>query len=81
MRKPAQANCRDEVAAALVALQDRTGQQVFTVREVYAEMLSAGTGYAESTALKTMQRMKWPPERPPYIQFGKVGPRGFGLAD
>jgi hypothetical protein len=56
-------------------------KQVFTVREVYAEMLSAGTGYAASTVFKTMRRMKFPPERPPYVQLLRVGLQGFRLAD
>jgi hypothetical protein len=48
-RRPAEAACRDEVAASLGVLWDRTGQQVFTGRGVYAEMLAAGTRYPEST--------------------------------
>ena len=47
-----------------------TGQQVFTVCEVYAEMLAAGTRYAESTVFKTMQRMKAPAGRAPWIVSG-----------
>jgi hypothetical protein len=53
-RRPAEDSCRDEVAASLAILWDRTGQHVFTVREVYAEMLAAGTRSAESTMFKTM---------------------------
>jgi hypothetical protein len=53
------------VSAALLELRNRTGQQVFTVREIYAEMLATGTRYAESTVFKTMQRMKAPPVRVP----------------
>ena len=49
VRKPAQAGYRDEAPIALAALLDRSGQQVFTVRKVYAEMLAAGTPYAELT--------------------------------
>jgi hypothetical protein len=33
-RKPAEPSCQDEIAVALVAIRARTGQQVFTVREV-----------------------------------------------
>jgi len=66
-RRPVEANCRDEVAASLAGLWDRTGQHAFTVREVYAEMLAAGTRYAESTVFKTMQRMKAPAGRAPWI--------------
>jgi len=68
-----EANCRDEVAASLAVLWDRTGQQVFTVREVYAEMLAAGTRYAESTVFKTMQRMKAPAGAAPWIVLEQTG--------
>jgi hypothetical protein len=56
-RKPAGGSCRDEVAAALRTLRARMSIDVLTVREVYAEMVAAGTRYAESTVFKTMQRM------------------------
>ena len=79
-RKLAQASCRDEVAAALRALQIRTGQRVFTVRAVYAEMLAAGTVYSESTVFKTMQRMKAPPVRPPFLRLERAGGDGFRVA-
>jgi hypothetical protein len=72
-RSPIEANCRDEVAASLAVLWDRTGQQVFTVREVYAEMLAAGTRYAESTVFKTMQRMKAPAGAAPWIVLEQTG--------
>ncbi len=78
-RRPAEASCRDEVAAALADLQDRTGQQLFTVREVYAEMLAAGTSYAESTVFKTMQRMKAPAGRAPWIILEQTG-AGFRVS-
>jgi hypothetical protein len=78
-RKPAQASCRDEVAGAVQALQIRTGQQVFTVRAVYAEMLRAGTRYAESTVFKTMQRMKAPAGRSPWTVLEQTG-AGFRLS-
>jgi hypothetical protein len=67
-RKPAKDGRRDEVAASLTALWEHPGQQVFTIREVYAEMLGAGTRYAESTVFKTMQRMKGPAGRPPWVR-------------
>jgi hypothetical protein len=51
-RRPVEAACRDEVAASLGVLWDRTGQRVFAVREVYAKMLAAGTRHAESTVFK-----------------------------
>ena len=38
------------------------------VRDVYAEMLAAGTAYAESTVFKMMQRMKEAPKCPPTVQ-------------
>jgi hypothetical protein len=73
--------CRDEVVAAVHALHARTGTQVFTVRDVYAEMVAAGTGYAESTVFKTMQRMKEAPKRPPVVQLERAEPEGFRIAD
>ena len=79
-RKLAEATCRDEVAAALTALRGR-GQQVFTVQAVYAEMAAAGTRYAQSTVLKTMQRMKQRPGRPPFVRLSRSGTGGFRLAD
>jgi hypothetical protein len=66
-RKPADASCRDEVAASLAALWERTSHAVFAVGEVYAEMVAAGARYAESTVFKTMQRMKAPPGGAPWI--------------
>jgi len=78
-RKPAAASCRDEVAASVTALSARTGEQVFTVREVYAEMLAAGTRYAESTVFKTMQRMKAPAGRAPWIDLEQTG-AGFRVS-
>lgn len=74
-------SCRDEVCAALGALGARTGQRVFTVHEVYAEMLALGTRYAESTVFKTMQRMKEPPKRPPFVRLTRSGAEGFRWAD
>lgn len=78
-RKTALPACRDEVLAALEALSARSGRQVFTVREVFVEMAEGGTGYAESTVLKTMQRMKEPPTRPPYTHLERVARKGFRL--
>jgi hypothetical protein len=48
---------------ALAALRGRTGQQLFTVREVYAEMVAAGTSYAEPTVFKTDRLPEFGPER------------------
>ena len=80
-RKPAQGSCRDEVEAALSALSARNGRSAFTVRDVYGEMVAAGTLYAESTVFKTMQRMKDPPKRPPLVQLERTEPQGFRIAD
>ena len=55
------------------------GREVFTVREVYAEMVARGTAYVESTAYITMQRMKEPAVRPPYERLERVGREGFRL--
>lgn len=65
--------------AALVSLAARSRADVFTGDQVYAEMLSRGTKYSKSTALKTMQRMKKRPERPPYARPERVGTAGFRL--
>jgi hypothetical protein len=78
-RRPVEAACRDEVAASLGVLWDRTGQQVFTACEVYAEMLAAGTRFAESTVFKTMQRMKVPAGRAPWIVLEQTG-AGFRVS-
>ena len=80
-RKLAGGSCRDEVVAALHALRARTGTRVFTVRDVYSEMVAAGTGYAESTVFKTMQRMKEAPKRPPTVQLERAEPDGFRVVD
>jgi hypothetical protein len=80
-RKLAQTSCRDEVAAALHTLSVRDDRSVFTVREVYAQMVVAGTAYAESTVFKTMQRMKATPKRPPVIQLQRAEGEGFRIVD
>ena len=74
------ASCRHEVAAALFALSARDGRSLFTVRDVYNEMATAGTRYAESTVFKTMQRMKEPPKRPPILQLERAEGEGFRIA-
>lgn len=78
-RKLAACSCRDEVAAALSALTARDSKSVFTVREVYAEMVASGTRYAESIVFKTMQRMKGPVGRPPYMRLERVEREGFRI--
>jgi len=80
-RKLAGGSCRDEVVAALHVLCARTGTQMFTVRDVYAEMLAAGTAYAESTVFKMMQRMKEAPKCPPTVQRERAEPDGFRVVD
>jgi hypothetical protein len=80
-RKSVAPTCRDEVLAALAALEMRAAGRVFTVREVYAEMVATGTRYAELTVFKTMQRMKVLSTRPPYARLERVGGQGFRLAD
>jgi hypothetical protein len=50
--------CRDEVLAAIDDLEAREGVETFTVREVAAEMLAAGTVYKKSAIAKTIQRMR-----------------------
>jgi hypothetical protein len=44
-------------------------------------MVAAGTGYAESTVFKTMQRMKEEPKRPPTVQPERTEPDGFRIID
>jgi hypothetical protein len=78
-RKLAACSCRDEVAAALSALTARDSKSVFTVREVYAEMVASGTRYAESIVFKTMQRMKGPVGRLPYMRLERVEREGFRI--
>lgn len=63
-RQPAARSCRDEVLDALHELSTGNGKQVFTVREVYAEMVARGTAYAEATVFKTMKRMNASSARP-----------------
>jgi hypothetical protein len=65
--------------AALSALAVLGGKQVFTVREVFEQMLTTGTSYMESTVFKTMQRMKAPAARPPYAQLERGATGGFHL--
>ena len=79
-RKLAGGSCRDEIVAAIQVLEGRRGGQVFTVREVYAVMAAAGTRYVESTVFRTMERMKAPPERAPFIRLERAGREGFRLA-
>ena len=52
---------------------------MFTVRDINAEMVAAGTQYAESTVFRTVQRMKASPVRPPYARLEPVGREGFRL--
>lgn len=56
--KPSRPTCRDGVVAAISRLMERTGDEVFTVARVFAEMGHADTRYKESAVYKTMQRMK-----------------------
>ena len=78
-RKLAAGSCRDEIVAAIQAVESRASAQVFTVRDIYEEMVAVGTRYAESTVFKTMQRMKAPPDRPPFVRLARAGPDGFRL--
>jgi hypothetical protein len=78
-RKSAERSCRDEIVATLADLRNGTGQQVFTVRAVYGEMLAAGTRNAESAVFKTIQRMKAPAGRAPWIVFEQTG-TGFRVS-
>lgn len=79
-RKSALPTCRDEVLAAMGSLGARTGTEVFTACEVFAEMASAGTEYAEATVFKTMQSTREAPARPPYTRLERIAKEGFRLA-
>lgn len=79
-RKLVQGSCRDEVVGALVALSARDGRSIFTVRDVYDEMVAAGTRYAQATVFKTIQRMKAPPLRPPFLRLERAAGDAFRLA-
>ncbi len=50
--------CRDEVLGAIADLEAREGVETFTVPQVAAEMLAAGTAYRRSAIVKTIQRMR-----------------------
>jgi hypothetical protein len=78
-RKPPEASCQDEVAEAVSELGRGRGGEVFTVREVYAAMVAAGTQYREPTVFKTMQRMKAPAGRAPWIVLEQTG-AGFRVS-
>jgi len=80
VRKRRTANCRDEVLVALQSLIEQYGDRAFPVSEVYAEMVSAGTTYAQLTAYKAMQRMKVADPRLPGVRLERVGREGFRLA-
>ena len=68
------------LVAAIHMLTARDGVHVFTVRDVFQEMVQAGTRYVESTVFKTIQRMKVPPERPPFVLLERAGRGGFRFA-
>ena len=78
-RKPSASSCRDEVVAALSTLTAHDTRPVFTVCEVYTEMVASGTRYAELTVFKTMKRMKEPTGRPPYMGLERVAREGFRI--
>jgi len=44
-------------------------------------MLARGSGYAESTVFKTMQRIKNEPKRPPTVRLERSGTEGFLIAE
>ncbi len=80
-RKRVTANCRDEVLAALRVLIERYGDRAFSRYEIHAEMVAAGTAYAELTAYSAMQRMKLPDPRLLGIHLEHIGREGFRLSD
>jgi hypothetical protein len=68
------------VVAALSEVRQRTEATVLTVREVHAEMVAVGSRHAEWTVFVTVQRMKAPVQRPPFVTLEKLDREGFGLA-
>jgi len=59
---------------------------VFTVRDVYVELVAGGTRYAGPTVFKTMQRrkddpMKDGPKRPPTVRLERSGTEGVRIAE
>ena len=77
--RKAVSTCRDEVVAAVMALTERTAGVASTGGQIYAEMVATGMRHPKSTVLKTIQRMKGLPSRPPYVQLERVGTSGFRL--
>jgi hypothetical protein len=61
----------------MATLRERERRETFTGQQVYVEMRARGTTYAELTVLRTMQRMKDEPIRPPYARLEHVGGEGF----
>jgi hypothetical protein len=80
-RKRRNPNCRNEVIVALRVLVARHGDRPFLAREVYAQMVTAGTAYEELTAYKAMQRMKRADPRLPGIYLERTGRDGFRLVE
>lgn len=78
-RKLSRATCRDEVLAAMHRLAERTGDEVFTVARIFAEMGATGTSYKLSAVYKTMQRMKDPNRVGGHPALERQGQQGFRL--
>jgi hypothetical protein len=78
-RRPAAATCRDEVVEAVGWLLAHRGGRPFTVAEVYAAMVGAGTSWRRATVGKTMLRMTRPARRPPYLLLDRAGPDRYQI--
>jgi hypothetical protein len=78
-RQPPAPTCRDEALAAIGRLVERTGEEVFTVATVFAEMANHGSRYKESAVYKRMQRMTRVRPIAGRATLERVGWQGFRL--
>lgn len=76
-----QRHLRDELVAALGALSARAGKHVFTVREVYAEMVARDTAFAKPSVFQDHAAVRKVPIRPPSALLERDGRAGFWLAE
>ncbi len=64
--------CRDEVVAAVEALDVGGEGPFFTVERVHGAMVSCGSPWSRETVAKTMLRMTRPARRPPFLRLARV---------
>lgn len=65
--------------SAVGRLAARTGQEIFTVATVFAEMANHGTRYKKNAVYKTMQRMTRGSPVAGRATLERVGRQGFRL--